>query len=726
MRISIKSSNFANEMKSEWQIKFEMLSSEYIAACKKKAMLESENKRLRETSRRVPAGEPSAREILLTKELEKERFARERTERCLAEKSAEIELLRKDNASKDLKISCLETDLMAATKEKMELRSQYDSLYADYTKLCLDFTDAKAILEQAQASGYDTKAVVKLLLNKMFNHSSERTAILSGKAMQEAELIKEKGVEAFVKAMENKHVEVVDSKGVKSMSQEKLEALASDIANQVEALENNGSARGDGAAPDSPSANDNTCNADGQATSNPDARKGKATKQKRSQKGKPKANHTYTCKELKEMGIDTSNLPDDAVLIKTKRGLWYVTIFEYVGPRIVQKRYLVGRFRSKGNPKPISSNHPAQIISRIPLSPSFAGFYLNTKIGHNVSENQMLEMLEEMGAHIPQTTLNQDMHRIMGYLYDKLYPPCLKIIKESHYTNNDGTRILVRSRKSKDEPFKYRIEYIHGVYSKEKLMFLTLYEDGSRSHEVQEKVFVDSNIRAFTCDRYSGYKTIVKDLVQYKILRSGCWAHGRRKITDAALVDSRVEPLRDLFSALFILEIEAKEMGLNAEQRLKFRLKNSAPIVEHIHQELLAIQRAGNEFCGLVQDAVNYMLADWVSFTAFLLDGEIELSNNGIERMFRHLAVGRRNWIQAGSHEAAKHISFIYGLYESCKLNHISFEKYIVNVLDRMAHGETDYEMLVPCNFKFEEVPKDELFKKPSEEVLECVKKYIA
>lgn len=713
-------------MKNEWQIKYEMLSSEYISTRKNMAMLESENKRLRESSQKVSVEIPSAREKSLVESLQKERSARELAERRLAEKEAENTSLRKDNESKDLRISCLETDLMAATREKKELQSQYDSLNADHIKLCLDFTEAQSILEQAQASGYDSKAVIKLLLNKMFNHSSERTAILSGKAMQEAELIKEKGVEAFVKAMENKHVEVVDSKAAKSMTQDKLDALASDIANQVEALENNGSVKGEGAAPDSPSASDDTCGADEQATSTTGAGAKKTSKQKQSQKGKPKANHTYTCKELKEMGIDTSNLPDDAVLIKTKRGLWYVTIFEYIGPRIVQKRYLVGRFRSKGNPKPISSNHPAQIINRIPLSPSFAGFYLNTKIGYNVSENQMLEMLENMGAHIPQTTLNQDMHRIMGFLYEKLYPPCLKIIKESHYTNNDGTRILVRSRNSKDEKFKYRIEYIHGVYSKEKMMALMLYEDGSRSHEVQEKVFVDSNIRAFTCDRYSGYKTIVKDLVQYKILRSGCWAHGRRKITDAVLVDSRIEPLRDLFSALFILEGEAREMGLNAEQRLAFRLKNSAPIVAHIHKELLAIQNAGQVFCGLVHDAADYMLADWDSFTAFLLDGEIELSNNGIERMFRHLAVGRRTWIQAGSHEAAKHISFIYGLYESCKLNHISFEKYIVNVLDRMAHGETDYEMLVPCNFKFKEVPKEEMFKKPSKEVLECVKKYIA
>ena len=67
--------------------------------------------------------------------------------------------------------------------------------------------------------------------------------------------------------------------------------------------------------------------------------------------------------------------------------------------------------------------------------------------------------------------------------------------------------------------------------------------------------------------------------------------------------------------------------------------------------------------------------------------------------MFRHLAMGRRNWMHTGSHLGAENIAFMFSLFESCKLNDINFGDYIEDILTRQMEGEQDLMSLIPCNY---------------------------
>lgn len=107
-------------------------------------------------------------------------------------------------------------------------------------------------------------------------------------------------------------------------------------------------------------------------------------------------------------------------------------------------------------------------------------------------------------------------------------------IRQSKTTYNDETRILVRSRIDKNAPFKYNVEYIHAALSLEKKLVSMVYDEGTRSHEVQEKAFFrESNIKLFMADRAPIYSTIVKDLEEYEIERAACWVHSRRLFINA-------------------------------------------------------------------------------------------------------------------------------------------------------------------------------------------------
>lgn len=289
------------------------------------------------------------------------------------------------------------------------------------------------------------------------------------------------------------------------------------------------------------------------------------------------------------------------------------------------------------------------------------------------------------------------MHQIIEHLRANLEPLMLESIRQSRFTHNDETRILVRSRADSKSPFKYMREYVHAALSPEKKLVVMLYRDGSRDHTIQEEnFFKDSNIKCFIADRTPLYETIVKDLEEYHIVRAACWFHLRHYLVDAYIVDSRVLALIQLINMLFYIERESARRKHSFEQRLRFRLKYSRPIVTRILKKLRAIRNAGTEYGKMVHRAVNYMLDDKDAFLKFLQDGHVEMHNNAIERIFRHIAIGRRNWLNTGSHFAAENIAFMYSLLESCKLNEVNFGKYIEDVLTRIMHGETPDATFLP------------------------------
>lgn len=76
-----------------------------------------------------------------------------------------------------------------------------------------------------------------------------------------------------------------------------------------------------------------------------------------------------------------------------------------------------------------------------------------------------------------------------------------------------------------------------------------------------------------------------------------------------------------------------------------------------------------------------------------------QLLDKVIERCFRHIAIGRRNWLQTGSHFSAQNLAFMSGLFESCKLNKVNFGEYIEDILTRILCGEEVDASFLPCDY---------------------------
>ena len=567
--------------------------------------------------------------------------------------------LNNENARLASRVLFLEEENQLIEKEtREECAAEIDFLKSELERL----KGAQEVADAAAQANVDYKSILTLIQHRQFNHNSDASRFLKGELDPDDPYLKEMGFEEVIRQI------MKGTEDLPSPSRVSNEECASKKGKEL--------------------------------------RLPKRTEDVNVKGTTSKRRNVYTATVLKEIGIDTSNLPADVnyKLIRRKSkedgfDTWYVRLFTYEGPKVTCTEYKIGRFNIPGC-DPMCSKHPESIIKGNPVMPSFARFYLESKFGLHLSENRILEMLEGMNTHIPQSSLNEWMHEIMKHLRLQLEELMLEEIRKSFFTQNDETRILVRSREDKNAPFKYNVEYIHAELSQEVKLLVMKYKEGSRDHSIQEEnFFKNSNIKYFLSDRAKMYETIEKDLVEFSVERCSCWFHGRHYLVDAYIVDKRLKPIILLINALFYIEQESVRRKHTPEQRLKFRLKYSRKIVEKIMKKLESIRLAGNEYGALVHRAVNYILDDKAAFQKFLLDGRIEMHNNAIERMFRHIAIGRRNWLHTGSHFAAENIAFMYSLLESCKLNNVNFGEYIEDILTRLMKGEKADASFLPNNY---------------------------
>jgi transposase len=214
-------------------------------------------------------------------------------------------------------------------------------------------------------------------------------------------------------------------------------------------------------------------------------------------------------------------------------------------------------------------------------------------------------------------------------------------------------------------------------------------------------------------DAYGGYgKLYAAERGPAPILEAACWAHARRKFFELADIEATarrkaqrrtpqvISPIAleavQRIDALF--DIERSINGL-AEQRLAVRQERSAPLVTALEtwmgEERRKLSRHGD-----VAGAIDYMLKRWTSFTRFLEDGRICLTNNAAERALRGLALGRKAWLFAGSDRGGQRAAMLYGLIVTAKLNDVDPQAWLADVLARIAgHPASRLDELLPWNW---------------------------
>jgi len=190
-----------------------------------------------------------------------------------------------------------------------------------------------------------------------------------------------------------------------------------------------------------------------------------------------------------------------------------------------------------------------------------------------------------------------------------------------------------------------------------------------------------------------------------------CWSHSRRKFFELADIANNprrgqnamvispvaVEAVRRI-DALFAIEREIN--GLTAEERLAVRRDRTLPLVTSL-EDWLRDERLRFSHHAPVAKAMDYMLKRWSSFTGFLDDGRICITNNAAERALRGLALGRKSWLFAGSDRGAERAAVMFTLIQTAKLNGVDRQAWLADVLARINDTkQTQLADFLPWNWQ--------------------------
>jgi hypothetical protein len=180
-------------------------------------------------------------------------------------------------------------------------------------------------------------------------------------------------------------------------------------------------------------------------------------------------------------------------------------------------------------------------------------------------------------------------------------------------------------------------------------------------------------------DDFSGYKACF----ELGVTEVGCMAHARRKFHELwANHGSTVgEQALKLFGELY--DIEREVATSDAEQRRDARRQRSSKVADALHK-WLTLQRQKVPDGSATAKAIDYSLNRWAALTRFIDDGELPIDNNWVENQIRPIALGRNNWLFAGSLRAGKRAAAVMSLVHSARLNGHDPYAYLRDMLERL------------------------------------------
>ncbi len=357
---------------------------------------------------------------------------------------------------------------------------------------------------------------------------------------------------------------------------------------------------------------------------------------------------------------------------------------------------------------------PFHVTPRGWAGPSLLAMILFEKYGQHQPLNRQSERYAREGVELSLSTL-ADQVGVCAFVLRPLYERIAAHVLAASRIHGDDTPVpvLAKGRTRKGRVWVYvRDDAPFGGTDPPAALFHYA-RDRSGDHPEAHLMGYGG---IFQADAFGGYNRLFEAGREPGPLKAAfCWAHARRKFFQLADIRSVAErkakggkqaafisPLAleavQRIDALF--DIERAINGLSAAERLAVRSEQSAPLVAAL-EAWMRQERAKLSRHAPVARAMDYMLKRWASFTRFLEDGRICLTNNAAERALRGLALGRKSWLFAGSDRGGERAALMYTLIVTAKMNDIDPQAWLADVLARIAeHPAQRLDELLPWNWK--------------------------
>jgi transposase len=342
----------------------------------------------------------------------------------------------------------------------------------------------------------------------------------------------------------------------------------------------------------------------------------------------------------------------------------------------------------------VIANLPSRPIEKCLAGNTLLAAILVNKYVDHLPLYRQQQIFKRADIEIAPSTMDSWVAQL-GNLMELLYKKLIQEVKAQTYLQADETTTKVLDRTKKD---KTHLGYYWTYHAPLAKLVAFDYQKGRDTDAPRE--FLQGYRGNLQTDGYAVYKHYYSN--EY-VIHSACWAHARRKFENALQSNPKLaEYALSEIQKLYIIEREAKE--LTPEQRKEVRLEKALPIINDFgkwlhdkRQQVLPKSPMGM--------AIEYVTPLWESLQNYLHDGNLMIDNNLIENTIRPIALGRKNYLFAGSHNGAKRSAMFYSFFACCKLNNINPHKWMEYVLENIADYKSNkLHELLPNNINPETI----------------------
>ena len=367
-------------------------------------------------------------------------------------------------------------------------------------------------------------------------------------------------------------------------------------------------------------------------------------------------------------------------------------VMAYKPCEVYVKRVIRPRLIDKATGRIMQAPAPQRSFEKSNADASLVAQIVVEKYVDHLPLYRQIKRYERLGVTLSDSTIDSWL-TTTAQLIEPLYQTHKDLVLGSGYIHADETTIRVQDSNKKGTTHQ---GYYWVYQSHEKKLVLFDYRTG-RSREGPQSILKDYKGYLQT-DGYQAYDDFDK---QPGIIQVNCMAHARRKFSEALPNDKdRASYALGEIQKLYAVDRHLTDNNIMGEEKRKYRREHAVPVLKEmsswLKQEYVKVLPAS-----AIGKAIAYSLKRWDKLSLYATTDVLHIDNNPVENSIRPVAVGRKNYLFAGSHAAAQRAAMFYSLLATCKNYNVNPYDWLHDILNRIAsHRISHIKELLPQNWK--------------------------